>query len=42
MNHLKIDLHVHSKYSFDCFTPINIIIKIARKKGNSHTNISEN
>ncbi len=33
MNHLKIDLHVHSKYSFDCFTPINIIIKTAKKKG---------
>jgi len=29
---LLIDLHIHSKYSFDSFIPINKIIKIAKKK----------
>ena len=30
---LKIDLHIHSKYSFDCLLSIEKIIKIAKKKG---------
>jgi len=28
---LLIDLHVHSRYSLDCFTPVDKIIKIAKK-----------
>ena len=33
MSGIKIDLHVHSKYSHDSFTPIDKIIKFAKKVG---------
>jgi len=29
---IKIDLHVHSKYSYDCYLEPKIIIKIAKKR----------
>jgi hypothetical protein len=29
---IKIDLHIHSKYSYDCFLEPKIIIKIAKKR----------
>jgi len=30
-NNLLIDLHVHSEFSYDCYTPIEKIIKISKK-----------
>ena len=33
MSCLKIDLHVHSKYSFDCYTSVNKLIKHSKKIG---------